>query len=258
MYGNLNSPFVVIGVLCSDCGFPAHDRCGELALDMEQCTGRFRNNDEWQKEISLIKEESKRGVDDKSCHRFQAFTFTTPSYCRHCCKFIFGVYKQGMVCSDCGYPSHPQCAKIAAKDCDNTIRTLEEWQREIKTMTSNDRDQEMDIDDVEVISFVPKAIVSASDSGEGSENPSTSITSSSSPPHRRATAPQPQQPSLSKPTLSEKGSKSETSLTRVCQSESDTLRLSQVAHIFQGKTFHRPTYCAHCLNFMYGVYNQGK
>ena len=30
-----------------------------------------------------------------------------------------------------------------------------------------------------------------------------------------------------------------------------------VAHLFETKTFHRPTYCAHCLGFIYGVVNQG-
>ena len=88
----------------------------------------------WQEEIEMLKkrERESRPVGSSKEHRFNPYTFLSPTYCRFCCKFIFGVHKQGVLCGDCGYPSHTHCADKVKVECSDVVRSLDEWSVEIK------------------------------------------------------------------------------------------------------------------------------
>ena len=44
-----------------------------------------------------------------SSHDFQPYTFKVPTWCEHCGDLIWGCYKQGLKCHECGVPVHHRC-----------------------------------------------------------------------------------------------------------------------------------------------------
>ena len=50
-------------------------------------------------------------------HTFSVQTFKTPTYCKFCSKFLWGVYKQGYECSTCLYPAHKGCYNQVGPTC---------------------------------------------------------------------------------------------------------------------------------------------
>ena len=47
----------------------------------------------------VVDELEEMPAEEARRHVFRQHTYTRPSYCRHCCGFIFGVYHQGMSCA---------------------------------------------------------------------------------------------------------------------------------------------------------------
>lgn len=54
-----------------------------------------------------------------SSHDFQPYTFTFPTWCEHCGDFIWGFYKQGLNCNECGIPVHHRCYEQVFLFCGN-------------------------------------------------------------------------------------------------------------------------------------------
>ena len=102
---------------------------GSIECPKERVRGR------WEKEIEEIKnkknQESGASLDGKQ-HRFQPLTFHTPTYCVHCLQLLVGVTKQGVVCSDCGFPCHERCQDLITVNCKDVVRSLDEWQQDVK------------------------------------------------------------------------------------------------------------------------------
>ncbi|KAJ3196090.1 peroxisome- protein [Irineochytrium annulatum] len=50
-------------------------------------------------------------------HNFDVFTYSRPTYCDLCDKFLWGIVKQGCQCRDCGYNVHKKCQHLVATTC---------------------------------------------------------------------------------------------------------------------------------------------
>ncbi|KAL8615600.1 hypothetical protein ACOMHN_026590 [Nucella lapillus] len=50
-------------------------------------------------------------------HRFDKFTYTTPTYCDFCQQLLWGFSKTGTHCVDCGYNCHEKCQPLVPKTC---------------------------------------------------------------------------------------------------------------------------------------------
>jgi serine/threonine protein kinase len=50
-------------------------------------------------------------------HTFKLKHFNTPTWCRFCTKFIWGLGKQGYQCKICKYPAHIKCVKLIPETC---------------------------------------------------------------------------------------------------------------------------------------------
>ncbi|XP_072041521.1 protein kinase C beta type-like [Amphiura filiformis] len=54
---------------------------------------------------------------DDSSHKFAIKSFTTPTYCKFCDRFIFGLYHQGYRCKDCKFATHKRCFEKVTSPC---------------------------------------------------------------------------------------------------------------------------------------------
>lgn len=50
-------------------------------------------------------------------HRFERYTYTTPTYCDYCAHILWGLVRTGMRCVDCGYNCHEKCMESVPKNC---------------------------------------------------------------------------------------------------------------------------------------------
>lgn len=50
-------------------------------------------------------------------HNLVATHFNTPTTCQHCVGLLWGLFKQGLRCSACGFVCHEKCADIAVHPC---------------------------------------------------------------------------------------------------------------------------------------------
>ncbi|XP_076471850.1 myotubularin-related protein 13-like isoform X2 [Babylonia areolata] len=50
-------------------------------------------------------------------HRFEKFTYTTPTYCDFCQQLLWGFSKTGTHCTECGYNCHEKCQSLVPKTC---------------------------------------------------------------------------------------------------------------------------------------------
>eukprot|EP01129_Flabellula_baltica_P001127 TRINITY_DN1103_c0_g1_i1.p1 TRINITY_DN1103_c0_g1~~TRINITY_DN1103_c0_g1_i1.p1 ORF type:complete len:518 (-),score=112.17 TRINITY_DN1103_c0_g1_i1:41-1594(-) len=56
-------------------------------------------------------------------HSFTAVHFSKPTFCKYCTNFIWGLTgKQGLSCTQCGYPAHKQCYKLVPKSCTRQMK----------------------------------------------------------------------------------------------------------------------------------------
>jgi len=52
-----------------------------------------------------------------SPHRFEKSFFSTPTWCRFCDNFIWGLSKKGFICKECGYVVHKKCLENVPDMC---------------------------------------------------------------------------------------------------------------------------------------------
>lgn len=57
-------------------------------------------------------------------HKFKITTLKWPTHCRHCGQFIFGLFKQGAVCKECGFTVHKKCIDQVANTCGTNMREI--------------------------------------------------------------------------------------------------------------------------------------
>jgi len=173
--------FHLQGYRCSVCSLAAHKKCQILA---EACTGQKQPSTVLTSVIPLVRKLSKTFIPRKFSivetghpHIFSKKTFKTPTFCRQCGDFCWGIYKQGYQCTKCQFPVHRACLMRVPKSCtgneklqepntpggDNDdedvneeievlkrrISELEQKERESQTAVTEKNDGKADIDEVE-------------------------------------------------------------------------------------------------------------
>lgn len=66
--------------------------------------------------------ESLANKQKPKLHQLVTTTFSGPTHCDHCDKFLWGLIKQGLTCQTCGYVCHPSCRrKVSKMVCTNRV-----------------------------------------------------------------------------------------------------------------------------------------
>ena len=54
-------------------------------------------------------------------HNFSTKNYYYPTFCNHCGTLLWGLFKQGVHCSDCGKNVHHHCQQKSPKTCDASL-----------------------------------------------------------------------------------------------------------------------------------------
>lgn len=104
------------GYKCRQCNAAIHKRC--TALVIARCTGTAANS----RETMFQKERFKIDMP----HRFRFYNYKSPTFCDHCGSLLWGLYRQGLKCEDCGMNVHSYCQKKVANLCGVNQKLLAE------------------------------------------------------------------------------------------------------------------------------------
>ncbi|ESN91769.1 hypothetical protein HELRODRAFT_165840 [Helobdella robusta] len=65
-------------------------------------------------------------------HRFVLNSFMSPTFCDHCGSMLFGLFKQGLKCEECGATCHKKCYKFVPNLCGINQKILNELLETVK------------------------------------------------------------------------------------------------------------------------------
>ncbi|XP_076012709.1 protein kinase C delta type-like [Genypterus blacodes] len=118
------------GYKCRQCNAAIHKRCTEIIIG--KCTGTAANS----RDTMFQKERFKIDMP----HRFKSHNYKSPTFCDHCGSLLWGLYKQGLKCEDCGMNTHSYCQKKVANLCGINQKLLAEALTQVsqKSMKKND------------------------------------------------------------------------------------------------------------------------
>uniref|UniRef100_A0A665UDP2 protein kinase C n=1 Tax=Echeneis naucrates TaxID=173247 RepID=A0A665UDP2_ECHNA len=102
------------GYKCRQCNAAIHKKCIEKIIG--RCTGTAANSRE------TVKERFKIDMP----HRFKYYNYKSPTFCDHCGSLLWGLYRQGLKCEDCGMNVHSYCQKKVANLCGINQKLLAE------------------------------------------------------------------------------------------------------------------------------------
>lgn len=104
------------GYKCRQCNAAIHKRCIEKIIG--KCTGSATNS----RDTMFQKERFKIDMP----HRFKIYNYKSPTFCDHCGSLLWGLYRQGLKCEDCGMNVHSNCQKKVANLCGINQKLLAE------------------------------------------------------------------------------------------------------------------------------------
>lgn len=104
------------GYKCRHCNAAIHKRC--LNLVIARCTGTAANSRD------TMFQKERFNIDMP--HRFDWHNYRSPTFCDHCGSLLWGLYKQGKKCKDCGMNVHKHCEEKVANLCGVNQRLLAE------------------------------------------------------------------------------------------------------------------------------------
>ncbi|XP_075870343.1 protein kinase C delta type-like [Nelusetta ayraudi] len=109
------------GYKCRQCNAAIHKRCIEKIIG--KCTGSAANS----RDTMFQKERFKIDMP----HRFKTYNYKSPTFCDHCGSLLWGLYRQGLKCEDCGMNVHSNCQKKVANLCGINQKLLAEALRQV-------------------------------------------------------------------------------------------------------------------------------
>ncbi|KAM3620806.1 uncharacterized protein V6R79_002229 [Siganus canaliculatus] len=104
------------GYKCRQCNAAIHKKCIEKIIG--RCTGTAANS----RDTMFQKERFKIDMP----HRFKCYNYKSPTFCDHCGSLLWGLYKQGLKCEDCGMNVHSYCQTKVANLCGINQKLLAE------------------------------------------------------------------------------------------------------------------------------------
>uniref|UniRef100_A0A3Q2YL20 Protein kinase C n=1 Tax=Hippocampus comes TaxID=109280 RepID=A0A3Q2YL20_HIPCM len=104
------------GYKCRQCNAAIHKKCIEKIIG--RCTGTAANS----RDTMFQKERFKIDMP----HRFKYNNYRSPTFCDHCGSLLWGLYRQGLKCEDCGMSVHSYCQKKVANLCGINQKLLAE------------------------------------------------------------------------------------------------------------------------------------
>uniref|UniRef100_A0A3Q3VKJ8 Protein kinase C n=1 Tax=Mola mola TaxID=94237 RepID=A0A3Q3VKJ8_MOLML len=104
------------GYKCRQCNAAIHKKCIEKIIG--RCTGTATNS----RDTMFQKERFKIDMP----HRFKFYNYKSPTFCDHCGSLLWGLYRQGLKCEDCGMNVHSYCQKKVANLCGINQKLLAE------------------------------------------------------------------------------------------------------------------------------------
>ncbi|XP_068171905.1 protein kinase C delta type-like [Antennarius striatus] len=104
------------GYKCKQCNAAIHKKCIEMIIG--RCTGTAANS----RDTVFQKERFKIDMP----HRFKYYNYRSPTFCDHCGSLLWGLFRQGLKCEDCGMNVHSYCEKKVANLCGINQKLLAE------------------------------------------------------------------------------------------------------------------------------------
>ncbi|XP_060925398.1 protein kinase C delta type-like [Limanda limanda] len=125
------------GYKCRQCNAAIHKKCTEIIIG--RCTGTATNS----RDTVFQKERFKIDMP----HRFKHYNYKSPTFCDHCGSLLWGLYKQGLKCDDCGMNVHSNCQKKVANMCGINQKLLAEALLQVaqKSIRKPDDSNESDV-----------------------------------------------------------------------------------------------------------------
>uniref|UniRef100_A0A3P8V700 Protein kinase C n=1 Tax=Cynoglossus semilaevis TaxID=244447 RepID=A0A3P8V700_CYNSE len=114
------------GYKCRQCNAAIHKKCIEKIIG--RCTGTAANS----RDTIFQKERFKIDMP----HRFKIYNYKSPTFCEHCGSLLWGLYKQGLKCEDCGMNVHKNCQNKVANLCGINQKLLAEALSQVTSVTS--------------------------------------------------------------------------------------------------------------------------
>ncbi|XP_069005522.1 protein kinase C delta type-like [Embiotoca jacksoni] len=125
------------GYKCRQCNAAIHKKCIEKIIG--RCTGTAANS----RETLFQKERFKIDMP----HRFKYHNYKSPTFCDHCGSLLWGLFRQGLKCEDCGMNVHSSCQNKVGNLCGINQKLLAEALSQVsqKSMKKSDDSGAADI-----------------------------------------------------------------------------------------------------------------
>lgn len=116
------------GYKCQACNCAVHKRCHDKVLG--KCPGSARESRETQK----LTERFNLNVP----HRFKVNNYMSPTFCDHCGSMLYGLFRQGVKCQECGIDCHHKCEKFISNLCGINQKIMAELLGSVKLSSKQD------------------------------------------------------------------------------------------------------------------------
>ncbi|XP_051931530.1 protein kinase C delta type-like [Hippocampus zosterae] len=155
------------GYKCRQCNAAIHKKCIEKIIG--RCTGTAANS----RDTMFQKERFKIDLP----HRFKSNNYMSPTFCDHCGSLLWGLYRQGLKCEDCGMSVHSYCQKKVANLCGINQKLLAEALSQVsqRSLKKSDSSGAADIGIYQDVTAA--ADPGADKNGKASEGPSSAAPS---------------------------------------------------------------------------------
>lgn len=117
------------GYKCQACNCAVHKRCHDKVLG--KCPGSAIESRETQK----LTERFNLNVP----HRFKVNNYMSPTFCDHCGSMLYGLFRQGLKCQECGIDCHHKCEKFIPNLCGINQKIMAELLGSMKLSTSSSK-----------------------------------------------------------------------------------------------------------------------